>query len=241
MTTTFLVPKNDASSTLASGISDSDASLTVASGEGAKFPSTYPFNVRIDDEILQCTNRSTDTLTVTRAQEGTTAAAHASGKAVELVITAKAISDLNTAVNTLETARSRVRAYLNANQSVPTDTWTKINLNKEDFDTLNEFDTTNHKFVASTAGYYVVNGNVGFATAVADKVIYVGIRKNNSEEAIVSYQTSCTNTIYGNVSAIIYLAVNDYLDLWVYHEFGTNYNVNGNRAVTYLSVAKLLN
>ena len=41
MTTTFLVPKNDTSSTLASGISDSDTSLTVASGEGAKFPSTY--------------------------------------------------------------------------------------------------------------------------------------------------------------------------------------------------------
>jgi len=109
MSTTFLVPKNDASSTLASGISDSDASLTVASGEGAKFPSTYPFNIRIKDEILQCTNRSTDTLTVTRAQEGTTAVAHASGKAVELVITAKAVSDLNTAVNSLESNQHLVK------------------------------------------------------------------------------------------------------------------------------------
>ena len=161
---------------------------------------------------------------------------------MELVITAKAISDLNTAVNTLETARSRARAYCNSNQSISSGTWTKIQLNAEDFDTLSEFDsTTNYRFTASTAGYYVVNGNVGFLAAVADKVIYVGIRKNNSEEAIVSYQASCTNTIYGNVSAIIYLAVNDYLDLWVYHEFGSNYNVNGNRAVTYLSVAKLLN
>ena len=70
MSTTFLVPKNDASSTLASGISDSATSLAVASGGGAKFPSTYPFNIRIEEEILQCTNRSTDTLTVTRAQEG---------------------------------------------------------------------------------------------------------------------------------------------------------------------------
>ncbi len=84
----FLKVKNRAFSTLASGISDSDLSLTVATGEGALFPSTYPFHITIEDEILECTTRSTDVLTVTREAEGTTAAAHAEGKAVELRITA---------------------------------------------------------------------------------------------------------------------------------------------------------
>jgi len=241
MSTTFLVPKNDASSTLASGISDSDTSLTVASGEGAKFPSTYPFNIRIEDEILQCTNRSTDTLTVTRAQEETTAAAHASGKAVELVITAKAISDLNTAVNALETAHSRARAYRNGNQSIASGSWTKINLNAEDFDTLNEFDTTNHKFVASQAGYYLVTGNLGWNPTVADHIMYVGIYKNGSLEAAVSYQSSCANTLYGALTALIHLAANDYLELWGYHEYGTATNVLGERIITYLCVVGLHN
>jgi len=102
MGTDFLVPKNLAESTLASGIDDDDTSLTVATGEGAKFPSTYPFHITIEDEILRCTNRSADVLTVLRAQEGTAAAAHSSGKEVRLNITAKALSDLNEAVNDLE-------------------------------------------------------------------------------------------------------------------------------------------
>ena len=90
----FLKIKNRAFSTLASGISDSDLSLTVATGEGALFPSTYPFHITIEDEILECTNRSTDVLTVTREAEGTTAAAHAADKAVELRITAEIITRL---------------------------------------------------------------------------------------------------------------------------------------------------
>ena len=104
MATTFLKVKNRALSTLASDITDSDLSLTVAAGEGVLFPSTYPFHITIEDEILTCTNRSTDTLTVTRAAEGTSAAAHTAGKAVALRITAQLLSDLNAAVNALENA-----------------------------------------------------------------------------------------------------------------------------------------
>ncbi|GAF79862.1 unnamed protein product [marine sediment metagenome] len=104
MATTFLVPKNNAVSTLDGGINDSVTSLAVAPGEGALFPSSFPFNITLEDEILKCTNRATDTFTVVRGEEGTTPASHADGKAVELRITAKAISDLNTAVNTLENA-----------------------------------------------------------------------------------------------------------------------------------------
>lgn len=104
MATTFLVPKNNANSKLAADITAVATSLTVPSGEGARFPSTYPFNISIDNEILKVTNRSTDTMTVTRAQESTTAATHKAGANVQLNITAKAISDLNTAVNALEAA-----------------------------------------------------------------------------------------------------------------------------------------
>ena len=79
---------NRAYSTLASGVSDSDTSWTLATGEGARFPSSGNFPVTCEDEIVLCTARSGDVLTVTRAQEGTAAVAHSSGKAVELRITA---------------------------------------------------------------------------------------------------------------------------------------------------------
>lgn len=104
MVTTFLEVKNNAVSTLAADISDVATSVSVASGEGAKFPSAYPFHISIDDEILSCTNRVVDVLTVVRAQQSTTGAIHSSGASVALNITAKSVSDLNTAVNSLESS-----------------------------------------------------------------------------------------------------------------------------------------
>ena len=90
----FLKVKNRAFSTLASGVSDSDTSWTLATGEGAKFPTSGDFHVTCEDEIVKCTSRSTDVLTVVRAQEGTSNVAHVSGKAVELRITAEIITRL---------------------------------------------------------------------------------------------------------------------------------------------------
>lgn len=102
MGTAFLEVKNRAVSTLAAGINDAVTSLDVAAGEGTLFPSSYPFHITIDDEILSCTNRTTDTLTVVRARQGTVAASHSGGAALALNITAKSVSDLNTAVNAIE-------------------------------------------------------------------------------------------------------------------------------------------
>ena len=103
MATSFLVVKNRAFSKLAAALTDSALTADVTAGDGALFPSTYPFHITIDDEILAVTNRSTDTLTFTRAAQGTSAAAHSSGGKIFHNITAKSITDLNTAVNTLET------------------------------------------------------------------------------------------------------------------------------------------
>lgn len=102
MATTLLVVKNRAYSKLAAAITAGATSLTVTAGEGANFPDTYPFHLTIDDEIVSCTNRSTDTLTIVRAQQSTTAATHSNKSYVALNITAKSITDLNTAVNTIE-------------------------------------------------------------------------------------------------------------------------------------------
>lgn len=67
---------NNGHSTLASSISTSDTSITVASGHGARFPSLssgeYFYATLIDSsnnlEIVKCTARSSDVLTVTRAR-----------------------------------------------------------------------------------------------------------------------------------------------------------------------------
>ena len=109
--TTFLKVKNRAVSTLDGGINDVVLEFTVAAGEGALFPSVFPFHVTIEDEILEVTNRVGDVFTCTREAEGTTGAAHADGKTVSLNITAQAVSDLNTAVKAIEDAKGAANGY----------------------------------------------------------------------------------------------------------------------------------
>jgi len=92
---------NNASTTLASAINSSVTSLTVAAGTGALFPtlagSNY-FYTTLSNlagtiiEIVKVTARSTDTFTIVRGQDNTTAASFSSGDKVELRLTA---ADLN--------------------------------------------------------------------------------------------------------------------------------------------------
>ncbi len=67
--------------TLAATITATATSITVAAGEGALLPAS-DFFIQIDNEILKCSSRTDDVLTVTRGQKGTTAAAHSSGVSV---------------------------------------------------------------------------------------------------------------------------------------------------------------
>lgn len=86
---------NNAVSALASAINSSSLSIALAPGDGAKFPSLaagdwFPVTVVKSTgalEIMRCTARAGDTLTVMRAQEGTAALDFAAGDRVELRLT----------------------------------------------------------------------------------------------------------------------------------------------------------
>jgi hypothetical protein len=84
---------NNAATTLASSINSSVTSLTVAAGTGGLFPSlagsqyfycTLANTAGTTIEIVKVTARSTDTFTIIRGQDNTTAAAFAAGDKVEL-------------------------------------------------------------------------------------------------------------------------------------------------------------
>jgi hypothetical protein len=80
---------NNASSTLNGAILSSDATLVVQSA--ASFPTSGNFRILIDSEYLLVTAVSGTTFTVSRGQEGTSAAGHASGAPVTHVATAAGI------------------------------------------------------------------------------------------------------------------------------------------------------
>lgn len=87
---------NNAYAQLAGGINSSATVLTVAAGQGARFPSLgtgdYFFATLIDTsnnlEIVRVTARSTDSMTIVRGQDGTTARAYAANDRLELRPTA---------------------------------------------------------------------------------------------------------------------------------------------------------
>lgn len=87
---------NNATATLATSLTTSATSITVTTGQGALFPalSTGDYfyatltNSSNNIEIVKVTARSSDTLTATRAQEGTTALTWNSADKIELRVTA---------------------------------------------------------------------------------------------------------------------------------------------------------
>jgi hypothetical protein len=92
---------NNAATTLASGINSSVTSLTVASATGGLFPNptgsqyfycTLSNSTGTVIEIVKVTARSSDTFTIVRAQDNTTAQSFSTGDKVELRATA---ADLN--------------------------------------------------------------------------------------------------------------------------------------------------
>ncbi len=88
--------KNNAKSTLASGITSGQLTLSVKAGEGALFPNPtgneYFLTTLVDTsgnrEIVKVTARATDDFTIVRAQEGTIARAFLADDKVELRLTA---------------------------------------------------------------------------------------------------------------------------------------------------------
>lgn len=91
-------------STLASPPSSTDGvSLTVASGHGALFP-VAPFNaviwpadaapVSTNAEIVRVTAKASDTFTITRAQEGTSARTHLAGAQIAAGVTKRVLTDI---------------------------------------------------------------------------------------------------------------------------------------------------
>jgi hypothetical protein len=93
---------NNASAQLASGISGASVTIVVAAGQGARFPvpgtGSYFYATLVDQgnnlEVVKCTARSNDSLTVVRGQDGTSPRSYVAGDLIELRPVAAAFEDI---------------------------------------------------------------------------------------------------------------------------------------------------
>ena len=117
---------------------------------------------------------------------------------------------------------SRCRVELTSNQSIPDNSWTKAQLDNIDFDNLNEWDTTNYRFLPTipsgeTRGYFVVwtyymtpvdSYEITSAAIYLNGVNYSRFRNNNPFSGA---DISC------QAIDIVPMTQNDYVECYVYH------------------------
>jgi hypothetical protein len=161
----------------------SGTSLTVATGEGVRFPAA-PFNVTVcptqalatpaNAEIVRVTAIAGDVLTITRAQEGSTARAIAVGDLIAATITAKTVTDLESGTNFPQLATPGI---VTVGGGAPNNAWIRT-------DTLPGADTKNlllyggggtpdtvHGAIVIIGGKEAGGGNVGLYGATGTGVI----------------------------------------------------------------------
>jgi len=156
----MFIKKNNVKSTINMGGGLGSGVLTLTVANGAIFPSTFPFLVTIwnkilytdpsDDsgmEIVKVTGKSTNDLTIVRAQESTSDVSHANGSAVEMLITAgvlnenqdRAYNSVDADSGTLTNAAYALRVRL---------TFTPLYSGDYMVRWYNEFTNVNNKYVA---------------------------------------------------------------------------------------------
>ena len=119
-----------------------------------------------------------------------------------------------------------------SNQSFSSATWTKVQLNSEEFDTNNCFDsTTNYRFTPTVAGYYQFSGAIAFSGTVGRTL--VSFWKNGAEyKTGIDLSTGVTKL---NTSALIYCnGTTDYIELYGYC-VGVSLNFDANQTSTYMT------
>jgi hypothetical protein len=136
--------------------------------------------------------------------------------------------------------QSAARAYLpSADQVIPNVTWTTIQLSAKNYDIQNEFDTTNYRFIAKTAGLYLVYGACRYRAPVADCYVYAGIAVNGTRVATAGFHTSFSGYVTPMVTDIIQLNVGSHVELQTYHNCGVDENVCYQSDRTWMSIIKL--
>jgi hypothetical protein len=103
MPTAFHKTVNNGLGYLSTDIDSDDLSITLQTNYGDNFPSSGPFWITINNEILEVSSRTGDVLTISeRGSQTTSASSHNEGDVVELRYTSEHLEELQDAVNNLE-------------------------------------------------------------------------------------------------------------------------------------------
>lgn len=116
--------------------------------------------------------------------------------------------------DTLGNYSAKVRVYKSGTQNIASPT--KVEIETETYDSGNNYDTTNYRFVAPIDGYYFVNGQVGMDAVPVGQGVALYIYKNGAEFAymINYFNGPAGNTCKTTITDLVPLNKGDYIELW---------------------------
>jgi hypothetical protein len=125
-------------------------------------------------------------------------------------------------------------------QSIPSQTWTKVQVEDEIFDTDDCYDnTTNYRFTPNIAGKYLLQAQANFEAA-ATFVYHLNIRKNGSElfsRTGVQY-ISATNIGQHTSYLVEANGTTDYFEFYIFNNDGSARNLYPNSTYNWSVSAK---
>lgn len=136
---------------------------------------------------------------------------------------------------------SKARAYRSGtHQAFPNATWTKVQLNTETYDVDGEFDhVTNHRFLVTTTGYYVILASIGTSNFPDQSNLYTAIYKNGVVMAQGKIQCGGINSMGVNTVDIAYLEAGDFIELWGYQDSGGAEEILKYGSWTFMSIHRV--
>lgn len=235
---------NDYTTALNGGITAGATALTVDDATGAP---TAPFRIKIGAEIILVTAVVSNTFTVTRGEEGTTAAAHSDDDPVEHVLTAEQLNDLRTDVDSkLPAAAHAGRWYRSGTaQTIATTTETGVIYNstvRNDSDGDFTIDGVTGIVTIVTAGWYSISAGAIWDTNTAGLYRLVFIRAGVSAVGGTIVASSRQSAAMGNsdtaLGTEVWLDAGQVISVRAIQDSGANRSIlNDNR--TFLSVRRI--
>lgn len=126
-----------------------------------------------------------------------------------------------------------------ASQAIPPGADTKVTFDVKDWDPDGCFDLVNNRFIAPEAGYYLCVAQAHFNTPLFPKSYVIGLQLNAAWHSRHCTQSSKAWDISPLVTSAIHLAVDDFVEVVVWHDAGVNDDVNNGSANTFFEIHRL--
>jgi hypothetical protein len=129
-----------------------------------------------------------------------------------------------------------------SHQSVATGTATKLAFNTELYDPNSNFNTTTFAYTVPSgqAGKYLVTAFAGVQALGDGKRVSIQIYKNNSVSMSPYASASGAFSEYMSVAGILDLAVADYIEVWGWHNKGSNGDFSASAYDSVFSIQRIV-